>query len=356
MTYEDTLADVIADIRVPAPEFRALAYDRLDQLTKPVKSLGRLEEIACRVSLVQQDVRPSVGRKAIILAAADHGVVAEGVSPFPQEVTWQMVANFASGGAAINHLAASVGADLHLVDVGVVDDTSCLEGVRQDKVRSGTANMTKGPAMTREEAAQAILVGVEMTRELVADGVNLIAIGEMGIGNTTASAAMASMLCRLFPAAVIGRGTGLDDEGMQRKAQAIAKAVEVNDIDPDDPLGLLSAVGGLEMATMVGVVLGAAEQRVCVITDGFISTVATLTAVRLCPAALDYVLPSHRSVEPGHTVVLDELGLDPILELDMRLGEGTGAALAMGIVDAACRMMSGMATFAEAGVSGEDDS
>jgi nicotinate-nucleotide--dimethylbenzimidazole phosphoribosyltransferase len=355
VTHQETLANMIDSIREPDLDFITQAWGRLDQLTKPPNSLGKLEEIAARVAVVQHDIKPSVDRKAIILAAADHGVVAEGVSPFPQEVTWQMVANFVSGGAAINHLAASVGADLHIVDVGVVDDTSSLEGVRQEKIRPGTANMTQGPAMERDEAARAILVGVEMVREAVAEGVNLIGTGEMGIGNTTASSAMTSVLCRVFPAAVVGRGTGVDDAGMQRKALAIGQALEANDINPDDALGTLAAVGGFEIAALAGVVLGAAEQGICVVTDGFISTVATLTAVRLCPAAIHYVLPSHLSVEPGHVIVLDELGLAPVLDLDMRLGEGTGCALAMGIIDAACRMMSGMATFKEAGVSDEGD-
>ncbi|PKQ15311.1 MAG: nicotinate-nucleotide--dimethylbenzimidazole phosphoribosyltransferase [Actinobacteria bacterium HGW-Actinobacteria-7] len=329
------------------------AWERLDQLTKPPRSLGRLEEIAARVARIQQTDHPSVERKAILLMAGDHGVVAEGVSPFPQDVTWQMVANFVSGGAAINQLAASVGAEVRIYDVGIVRDVD-LPGVEVRKVGYGTGNMVHGPAMSREDCAKAVLVGVEAAREAAQEGVTLLGTGEMGIGNSTAAAALAAVFTNSDPVVVVGRGTGLDDAGVVRKAGVIRAAFEQNNIAELDVLGVLAAVGGFEIAALAGVVIGAAEEGVCVVSDGFISGAATLAAVALCPNARDYVFPSHLSVEPGHRVVLDALGFEPVLELDMRLGEGTGAALAMGIIDAACRMMSGMVTFAEAGVSGAE--
>ncbi len=360
MTYEAALGDLIGGLRPTEPAAEEAAWQRLDQLTKPPRSLGRLEEIAARVARVQGTDHPSVAKKAVILAAGDHGVVAEGVSPFPQDVTWQMMANFVAGGAAINQIARSVGADIRLYDVGVASDVSHLAGVRIQKVADGTANMAQGPAMTRSQAAQAVLVGVMAARDAVEEGYELLATGEMGIGNTTAAAALTAAYTGTEPALVVGRGTGLDDAGVAHKAQVVARALEINSVPADgnpraDALGTLAAVGGLEIAALAGVVIGAAEQGVCVITDGYISGAAALAAVRMCPVCIDYVFPSHLSVEPGHAVVLDALGLAPVLELDMRLGEGSGAALAMGIVDAACSMLSGMATFAEAGVSGSGD-
>jgi len=354
LTYEQQLAEAIAAVQPVDASFEGDARDRLDDLTKPQGSLGRLEDVAAIVSVVQRDVRPDVKRKAIILMAGDHGVTEEGVSLFPSEVTVQMMANFDAGGAAICQFAGWAGADLVLVDVGVNGDTEAFASVRQEKVAYGTGNMAHGPAMTREQAAHAFMVGVRMAEEAAVSGVRLIGTGEMGIGNTTAAAALASVFCDVAPEVVVGRGTGLDDAGVAHKAEVIRRAVEVNRPDPADALGVLAAVGGLEIAGLAGVVVGAALRQTCVVSDGFISGAAALVAVRLCPAAAGYLLPSHRSVEPGHSVVLDALGHQPVLELDMRLGEGSGAALAMGLVDAACRMMSGMATFSEAGVSGAD--
>lgn len=350
-SFEAQLAEVVAAVRATDADCEGAAWVRLDSLTKPPGSLGRLEEIAARVAGIQGGDRPDVGRKAIVIAAADHGVVAEGVSPFPQDVTWQMVANFAAGGAAINQLAASVGADVYVYDVGVASDVSAVQGVESRKIAPGTQNMALGPAMTREECAQAVLVGVEAARTLAAQGYRLIGTGEMGIGNTTAAAALTAAFADADPSLVVGRGTGLDDNGVARKMEVVRRALLVNHVRELDVLGVLAAVGGLEIAALAGVVIGAAEEGVAVVSDGFISGAATLAAVALCPAARDYVLPSHLSVEPGHAVVLRALELEPVIDLDMRLGEGTGAALAFGIIDAACRMLSGMATFAEAGVS-----
>ena len=350
-TYEDQLASVISSVSATDPAAEERAWERLDSLTKPPRSLGRLEEIAAQVARVQDDVRPSVARKSILLMAGDHGVVAEGVAAYPQDVTWQMVANFVGKGAAINQIAESVGADVSVHDVGVVKDLSDFPGIVHANVAHGTANMALGPAMTREECAQAVLVGVRAARDAAGSGVALIGTGEMGIGNSTAAAALTSAFAGAPVETVVGRGTGLDDAGVLHKAHIVREALAVNDVASLDGLGVLAAVGGLEIAALTGVVIGAAEAGVVVVSDGFISGSATLAAVAMCPAARDYIMPSHLSVEPGHAIVLEHLGMKPVLALDMRLGEGTGAALAMGIIDAACRMLSGMATFAEAGVA-----
>lgn len=353
-THESRLSSLIREVKPTDEESERLAWERLDALTKPPRSLGMLEELAAKMARILKTDRPYLHKKAIVLAAGDHGVVAEGVSPFPQDVTWQMVANFAHGGAAINQIAASVGAEVHVYDVGVASDVSDVFGVRPVKVRAGTRNMAEGPAMTREECAEAVLVGFDAASAHVDDGVTLIGTGEMGIGNSTAAAALASVFCDVAPEAVVGPGTGLDGAGISKKAEVIHRALQVNDARSLDPLGVLAAVGGLEIAALAGVIIGAAYRGVPVVSDGFISGAATLAAVALCPAACDYVMPSHQSAEPGHRIILEKLGLRPVLLLDMRLGEGTGAALAMGILDAACRMISGMATFEEAGVSGSD--
>jgi len=353
-TFEEQLAFVIASVTPTDPAAEQAAFDRLDSLTKPPGSLGRLEEIAARLGRIQRSDHPDVSRKAIVLAAGDHGVVAEGVSPFPQDVTWQMVANFVAGGAAINQLAASVGADVLVYDVGVARDLSDLSGIEHRRVAAGTRNMALGAAMTREECAQAVLVGVEAGRELAQTGYALIGTGEMGIGNSTAAAALTAVFTASEPETVVGRGTGLDDAGVAHKAEVVRRALIVNDVERLDALGVIAAVGGLEIAALAGVMLGGAQESVAVVVDGFISGSAALAAVALCPDVRDYLVPSHLSAEPGHAVVLRALGLEPVLTLDMRLGEGTGAALAFGIIDAACRMLSGMATFAEAGVSGSE--
>jgi nicotinate-nucleotide--dimethylbenzimidazole phosphoribosyltransferase len=286
--------------------------------------------------------------------AGDHGVVAEGVSPYPREVTAQMVANFASAGAAINQIASTVNAEVRIYDVGVAADVSQLDGVIVRKIAYGTENMMLGPAMSREECAQAVLVGVRAARDAAEEGYSLIGTGEMGIGNTTAASALAAAFTGASPESVVGRGTGLDDAGLERKVEVVRTALRVNDAQNLDTLGVLAALGGFEIAALAGVVIGGAEESVCVVSDGFIAGVATLAAVALCPEARPYVIPSHVSVECGHEVVLEALGLAPVFDLDMRLGEGTGAALAMGIVDAACAVLAGMATFDEAGVTAVD--
>jgi nicotinate-nucleotide--dimethylbenzimidazole phosphoribosyltransferase len=355
VTHEADLQQLIDSVVAPDEAFETCAWGRLDTLTKPPRSLGRLEELAARMSVIQQDIRPVATPMAIVLMAGDHGVVVEGVSPYPQDVTWQMVANFSAGGAAINQLAGHVGAQLVLVDIGVAADVSHIVGVRHAKVRAGTANMAVGPAMTREEAAEAILVGIRVARELADSGVKLIGTGEMGIGNTTAAAALTAAFAGAKPASVVGRGTGLDDAGVLHKAGVIDRALALNHVQTLDPLGVLAAVGGLEIAGLAGVFIGAAVSGVACVSDGFISGAALLAATRICPLCSAFAFPSHRSVEPGHAKVLEVLGLTAVLELDMRLGEGTGAALAMSVIDAACKVMSGMATFDGAGVSDRED-
>lgn len=348
---EERVGELARSILPVAPAAEDAAWARLDSLTKPPRSLGALERVAARVAAIQGDVLPDVSRKAVLLMAGDHGVVAEGVSPYPQDVTWQMVANFVAGGAAINSIAESVGAELRLYDMGIAADVSHLEGVADAKVAAGTANMAIGPAMSREQACEALARGAAAAIAAADDGIRLLGTGEMGIGNTTSAAALTCAFAGAAPLDVVGPGTGLDAAGVAHKAHVVARALDVNRYDELDVLGVLAAVGGLEIAGLAGVVLGGAAARVPVVSDGYICGAATLAAVRLVPAAAAYVLPSHQSAEPGHAVILDALGLEPLLRLDMRLGEGTGAALAMALVEAACRMMSGMATFAEAGVS-----
>ncbi len=348
---EAELIALVAGVSEPDPIWLERAWERLDSLTKPPKSLGRLEQLAAQMALAQQTAQPIAAPSAIVLCAGDHGVTAEGVSAWPAEVTYQMVANFAHGGAAINQLAGHVGARLVLADVGVAGDTSALPGVMQAKVRPGTRNFAEEPAMTREEAAEAFLAGARIAADLVADGVRVIGTGEMGIGNSTSAAALVAAYTNVPVNRVMGRGTGVDDRTFAHKIALVDKALQTHRPDRDDPLGTLAALGGLEIAAMAGVIVGGAHAGACVVTDGFISAGAALAATTLCPACLPKVFASHLSREPGHHVALVAMGLEPYLQLEMRLGEGTGAALGIGVMGAACAMMNGMATFAEAGVS-----
>lgn len=325
--------------------------ERLDNLTKPPGSLGVLERIARQLAGITGKVVPEIPKKAVILMAGDHGVVAEGVSAFPQEVTPQMVLNFASGGAAINVLTRHAGAEICLVDVGVAQDLPDLPGLIKRKIAYGTKNMAEGPAMTEEEAVKAVEVGIEVANEQIDRGIGLIGMGEMGIGNTTPSAAILAVLGEIPVEQAVGRGTGLDDAGLRRKIAVIEKAIEVNKPDKTNALDVLAKVGGLEIAGLAGVVLGAAARRVPVLVDGFISGAAALVATSLAPAAKNYLIGSHLSAEPGHKKMLEIMGLDSVLHMDMRLGEGTGAALGMTVVDAALKILKEMATFEDAGVS-----
>lgn len=353
---EAELLELVARVSEPDAIWHDRAWARLDSLTKPPRSLGRLEELAARVARAQGTDRPCADPSAIVLFAGDHGVVEEGVSAWPSEVTQQMMANFAAGGAAINQLAGQSNSRLVLVDIGVAGDTSALSGVLQQKIRPGTRNFVKEPAMTREEAAEAFLVGARLARALASDGVRVIGIGEMGIGNSTVSSALVAAYTNVPTNRVMGRGTGVDDAAFARKTAVVNRALALHKPDRGDALGTLAALGGFEFAGMAGVLVGGASAGTCVVTDGFISSAAALAAVTLCPACMPYIFASHRSMEPGHKVALVALGIEPYLELEMCLGEGTGAALGIGVIGAACAMMNGMATFAEAGVSGKEGS
>ncbi|MDY7232871.1 nicotinate-nucleotide--dimethylbenzimidazole phosphoribosyltransferase [Hyalangium rubrum] len=337
---------------IPAPDSRAASQCQalLDAKTKPRGSLGRLEELACRMAALRGEARPAMPSKAVLVMAADHGVVQEGVSAYPPEVTGQMVANFARGGAAINVLARQVGAWVTVVDMGVRFPVKSLTGVKVHRMGPGTDNFTKGPAMSRETAEEALDVGTRLAVDMAMTGVTLLGLGEMGIGNTTASSALTCALTGLSPEEATGRGTGVDEEGWRRKVQAVKRALEVNRPNPEDPLGVLAQLGGFEIAGLAGAALGAASRRVPVVLDGFISSVAGMVAARLCPQVKPYLLASHLSVEAGHTRVLQELEQRPLLDLGLRLGEGSGAAVAFGLVDTALCILHEMATFTSAGV------
>src|SRR6516162_4089614 len=323
----------------------------LDLKTKPRRSLGRLEDLACQIAAIRGAAPPTSLEKAIVVMGADHGVAEEGVSAYPQEVTGQMLLNFARGGAAINVLARAAGARVVVVDMGVKHPPPPTPAVRLHGLGPGTANFTRGPAMTRAAAEAALAIGADIAAELAAAGVGLVGIGDMGIGNTTPSAALAALFCGAPPEEVCGRGTGIDDAGLRRKIAAVRRGLEVNRPDPRDGVDALAKVGGFEIAGLAGVVLGAAAARLAVVMDGFIASAAALAAVRIAPAAVGYLVASHRSVEAGHRLVLQAIGAKPLLDLDLRLGEGTGAALAMTLVDASLRILMEMATFADAGVS-----
>jgi nicotinate-nucleotide--dimethylbenzimidazole phosphoribosyltransferase len=329
----------------------AAAQARQDFLTKPQGSLGRLEAISVQLAGITGQPRPSVARKTVIVMAGDHGVARNGVSAFPAEVTPQMVLNFLHGGAAINVLARQAGARVTVVDVGVASDFADALGLIRRKVAYGTADFTRGPAMTAEQAGEALQVGVDVVTAEIAAGLDLVATGDMGIGNTTPSAAIIAALSGRPVASVTGRGTGVDDAGLARKITAIETALAVNRPDPTDAFDVLCKVGGLEIAGLAGVIIGAANQRVPVVIDGFISGAAAAIAVGLAPAAQPYILASHRSVEIGHIAMFDLLGVRPLFDFDLRLGEGTGAVLAFHIIEAAARILDEMATFADAGVS-----
>ncbi|HZZ85917.1 MAG TPA: nicotinate-nucleotide--dimethylbenzimidazole phosphoribosyltransferase [Anaeromyxobacteraceae bacterium] len=340
---------------IPEPDLAAAreTQARLDQKTKPPRSLGRLEDLACALASVRGTADLELPRKAVVIMAGDHGVAEEGVSAFPQEVTAQMVLNFASGGAGINVLARHAGAEVLVVDMGVKAPLPASPAIRSVRVAPGTANIARGPAMSRAQATAALEAGIAVANELADRGLTLLAIGEMGIANTTPASALAAAFTGRAPLEVTGRGTGIGDEAHRHKVEVIARALEVNRPDLADPLGVLAALGGYEIAGLAGVVLGAAARRIPVLTDGFIASVAALSAVRIAPRAGYAVLASHRSVEAGHRHVLAALGKEPLFDLDLRLGEGTGAALAMHLVDASVRILREMATFASAGVSGK---
>jgi nicotinate-nucleotide--dimethylbenzimidazole phosphoribosyltransferase len=337
----------------------------LDEKTKPRRSLGVLESLACRLAAIYGRAQPALPAKAIVVMAADHGVTQEGVSAYPAEVTQQMLSNFARGGAAINVLARQVGARVVVVNMGTKSQRDKVTRRQGDKVTNpgnvtlssetwlgpGTANFTCGPAMTAAQALQGVGTGIQIAADLCAAGIGLIGVGDMGIGNTTTASALTAVFTGEAPERVTGRGTGIDDAAWTHKVEVIRRALAVNQPSSDRPVEALAKVGGFELAGLAGVMLGAAARKVPVVLDGFITGAAALTAVALCPPVRDHLIASHQSVEPGHRRILEHLELKPLLNLDLRLGEGTGAALAMHLVEAALRIVLEMATFTSAGVT-----
>jgi nicotinate-nucleotide--dimethylbenzimidazole phosphoribosyltransferase len=326
------------------------AQARLDAKTKPRRSLGRLEELACRTAAVFRRPDPPLPGKAVVVMAGDHGVVAEGVSAYPQEVTVQMLANFAADGAAINVLARQAGARVLVVDMGTCS-MGAIPGVLDRRVGRGTANFMRDPAMSRTQAVAGIEVGIRLAAQLHTEGVGLLGTGEMGIGNTTAASALTAALTVSPVAEVTGRGTGIDAERWRHKVGVIERALVLHRPDAGDPIGVLACLGGFEIAGLAGLILGAAARGMLVLLDGFITAAAALVAVRLCRRVQGYLIASHRSVEPGHRILVEALTLRPLFDLELRLGEGTGAALAMPLVEASLRVLAEMATFQGAGVS-----
>ncbi|MGW5370481.1 nicotinate-nucleotide--dimethylbenzimidazole phosphoribosyltransferase, partial [Streptomyces sp. NPDC004011] len=348
----DLLAETVAQIRPLDAKALGEAWERQKRMTKPAGALGMLEIISAQLSGLSRQCPPPIPEPAAVaIFAGDHGVHAQGVTPWPQEVTAQMVANFLGGGAVCNAFAAQVGAEVCVVDVGVAADLPATPGLLPRKIRGGTSDMTAGPAMTREEAKAAIEVGIETARDLVAAGNKALLTGEMGIANTTASAALISVYTGADPAEVTGRGTGINDETLARKTEVVRRALELHQPDPADPIGVLAALGGFEHAAMVGLLLGGASLRTPVILDGVSAGAAALVARAIAPEVLAACIAGHRSAEPGHVAALNKLGLRPLVDLDLRLGEGTGALLALPLVQSTARAMHEVATFDSAGVT-----
>lgn len=341
----------LSRIKPVNPELLALAQAMLDNKTKPPGSLGRLEEFARRVAAISGETTPDVSKKVVFTFAGDHGIVEEGVSLYPRDVTTQMVYNFLAGGAGVNVLSRHVGAEVRVVDVGVDFDFENAAGMLHHKVARGTRNFAKGPAMTRDEALAAMQVGIELADGCKSEGVGLVGTGEMGIGNTSPSSAIIAAISGISVRDLTHRGTGINDAALEHKIRVIEQGLVLNSPDPADPLDVLTKVGGLEIAAIAGLVLGCAANSIPVVIDGFISTAGALIASELHPHVRDYIFAAHESVEIGHRFMLERIGVRPILDLDFRLGEGTGAALAMGLIDAGVKVLKEMATFEQAGVS-----
>jgi nicotinate-nucleotide--dimethylbenzimidazole phosphoribosyltransferase len=351
----DFIDSLLREIKPVDDKWYAVAQKRLDNLTKPAGSLGRIEEFARRLVAIAESANPRIDRKAIFVFAGDHGVTEEGVSAYPKEVTPQMVFNFLKGGAGINVLARHAGAAVAVIDIGVDYDFGKVEGLIHMKVVKGTKNLLKGPAMTRQEAMQSIRAGVGLAEEFARKGYGMFGTGDMGIGNTTPSSAIAAVLTGKAVSEVTGKGTGISDESLKKKTGVIERGIALNRPDPTDPLDVLAKVGGAEIGGIAGLVLGAAAKRIPVVIDGFISTAGALIAYCLEPKTKDYIFAAHNSVEIGHKAMLEKMGLRPILDLDLRLGEGTGAALAMLMIEAGMKIYKEMATFGDAGVSVKKD-
>lgn len=347
----DIVKTTLGRIKPLNPDLLQQAQARLDNKTKPPGSLGRLEEFARRMVAISGTLEPDTAKKVIFTFAGDHGVTSEGVSLYPREVTSQMVFNFLDGGAGVNVLARHAGAEVRVVDVGVDYDFGNTPGMIHRKVVRGTRNFAKGPAMTRDEMLDAMRVGIELADLCKAEGIALVGTGEMGIGNTTPSSAIIATISGKSVGEVTHRGTGINDTALTNKVRVIEQGLALNKPDPNDPLDVLAKVGGLEIAAIAGLVLGCAANSVPVVIDGFISTAGALIASELHPHVADYVFAAHESVEIGHRFMLERIGAEPILDLRFRLGEGTGAALAMTLIEAGVKVLKEMATFEEAGVS-----
>ncbi len=354
---EDRVRELAEEIEESDVSAMEAARARHLTLTKPPGSLGRMEDLGVRIAGISGAVPPPAPENpAVLVAAGDHGVLGRGVSPWPREVTAAMVENFCAGGAAVNAIARSVGARVSVLDVGVATDLRDHPLLRRARVRAGTDDLSRGPAMSREDAARAVMAGAGLVEELVGSGgVDLIVTGDMGIGNTTPAACLIAAFTGRSAGEVTGRGTGIDDETLELKAGIVAEAIELLRPDSADPLGVLAAVGGLEHAALVGVALVGAVYGVPVVLDGVVSNAAALVAVALAPEVAGYLVSGHRSAEPGARIALEKLGLEPLLDLEMRLGEGTGGLLAVPLVQAAARTLGEMATFEEAGLADEPE-
>jgi len=346
-----SLDTILKEIKPLDSSAMAAAQSRQNSLTKPHGSLGRLEELSIQLAGIKGTATPKLEHKSIIVMAADHGVAVETVSLYPQEVTRQMVLNFLKGGAAINVMAGQIDARVIVVDMGVKGGFQPLPGLLCKMIDFGTQNMTQGPAMTRQQTMDAIEAGIQAVEAEMAKRVDIIGTGDMGIGNTTASTAIFAAMSGKQPKKITGRGTGIGDKQLAHKIKVIERALSVNKPNPKDPIDVLSKVGGFEIGGLVGVILAGAAYRIPVVIDGFISGAAALIAVSLSPQARDYLIAAHLSAEAGHELLLQFLGLKPLLNLNMRLGEGTGAVIGMFLADAASRTLSQMATFSQAGVS-----
>ncbi len=343
--------DIINSINSPDYSIKEEIQKKLDNLTKPPGSLGMLEELAQRYALIKGSTKPSLNRKVIFVFAGDHGIAEEGVSAYPREVTYQMVYNFLRGGAGINVLARHIGADVRVIDIGVDFEFGKVDGLIQKKIRRGTENFLKKPAMSYDEAKQAIKAGIEIVYEEHQRGIDIAGVGDMGIGNTTASAAIISVITGHGVEVVTGRGTGINEIGWRHKVEVIKKAIELHKPKKDDPIDILSKIGGLEIAGIAGAILGCASKKIPVVLDGVITTAGALIAALLNKKSIDYMFASHLSVEPGHIASLEFLGLKPLLDLNLRLGEGTGACLGINLIEAGVKILKEMASFDSAGVS-----
>ncbi len=347
--------EAISRIRPVPTNLDAAIWGKLDAQARPDRSLGRLEELAFRVARIQGTLSPTIRGKTIFTFAGDHGVAEEGVSLFPQEVTHEMVANFIRGGASVNVIAAFYGIEVAVVDIGVKGDFEGMPELVRRKVAHGTRNFLEGPAMTEAEARQAIQTGIDLVSEKVKKGTNLFGTGDMGIANTTPSTAVLCAITGEDPREVTGRGTGIDETTMQRKAEVIRRGLEIHQPDSGDPMAILCAVGGFEIAGIAGEILGAALHQCPVVVDGFISTAGAMIALLLEPKVRDYLILAHRSQEAGHGAMIRWIGQDPLLNLAMRLGEGTGAAIAMNLVELSTHVLNDIASFEAAAVHSPED-